>query len=79
MQINPGLQRTASRPLTIGLVVLMAAVALLLGGAAGYWARSLTPAPVPAVNATSTQQAPGGSSPNGSDEQFRQRLIQANS
>ena len=76
MQATSGLPRSTSRSVTGALLFVLAAAALMLGGAAGYWARGLA-APSPAVV---TQPAiPSAVTNNAAaNERHRQQLIKAN-
>lgn len=77
MQATSGLSRTTSRSVTGALLFVLAAAALLLGGAAGYWARGLA-APTPAV-VTQPANIPSAVTNNpAANERHRQQLINAN-
>ena len=78
MQATSGLQRTSSRSMTGALLFVFAAAVLLLGAAAGYWARGF--APTGAGHAVVTQPATISAVSNSAktNEQHRQRLVDAN-
>jgi hypothetical protein len=70
-----------SRSATNALLVVMAAATLAAGAAGGYWVRGFAPAPAqPSVTRPAAVDVEGPAAPVSTEanEQFRQRLIEAN-